>query len=134
MDLVQHDTTAVVIEKDGKYLLIKRGKFPEHGFWAVPGGHVDEGETVHECAVRECKEEVGDVEVEEKPFLVFIHDMNIGHRHKAHFFKGKMLGDPKAGSDADDAKWFTIEEMKSMELTHYTRKVINFILFGDIDD
>ena len=132
MDLIQHDTTAIVIENQGKFLLVKRGKVPEKGFWAVPGGHLEEGEGVFECAKRECREEVGLVGVEKKPFLVFVHDVGIGHRHKAHIFKGALQGEARAGSDAEEARWFSLKEMASLELTHYTKKIFNFLLFGDI--
>jgi len=43
--MILHDTVSIVIEKDGKFLLIKRRNKPEKNYWAVPGGHVDEGET-----------------------------------------------------------------------------------------
>jgi ADP-ribose pyrophosphatase YjhB (NUDIX family) len=131
-ELIQHDTASVLIEKDGKFLLIKRGNIPEKGFWAVPGGHVDEGESVREAAVREAEEEVGKAEVEEKPFFVFLHDVKIGHRHKAYIFKAKMVGEVKPGTDAEEAKWFTLEEMEEVELTHYTKKILNLIFYGDL--
>lgn len=134
MELDQHDTTAIVIEKEGKFLLIKRGKPPEKGFWAVPGGHVDEGETPLECAKRECKEEVGEADIEEKPFFIFVHDVGIGHRHRAHVFKGEMKGEVTPGTDAEEAKWFSLEEMEREELTHYTKKILNFMFYGDIKD
>lgn len=40
-----------------KILLIERGNFPYKGYWCHPGGFIDEGETTHEAAVRELKEE-----------------------------------------------------------------------------
>ena len=54
----------VLIEKDGKYLLIKRSKikrgspnmYPE--YWDIPGGSVEEDELPREGAVREAMEEV----------------------------------------------------------------------------
>ncbi len=42
-----------------KILLIKRGKEPQKGKLAVPGGFVDPGESAEEAAKRECKEEIG---------------------------------------------------------------------------
>lgn len=53
-----------LIEKDGKYLLIKRSKikrglsnmYPE--YWDIPGGSVEEDELPREGAVRETMEEV----------------------------------------------------------------------------
>jgi len=97
--MILHDTVSIVIEKDGKFLLIKRGNKPEKNYWAVPGGHVDVGETTFQAAFRECKEEVGDVEIiTKKPVYIFVHDVELGHRHKAHIFLGKVTGKLKAGS------------------------------------
>lgn len=47
----------MLVEKDGKILLIERKIFPP-GF-ALPAGHVDDGETYEQAAARELKEEVG---------------------------------------------------------------------------
>lgn len=52
-----HYSVGVLIERDGKYLLIDR-KNPPYGFASV-AGHVDEGETPQEALVREVKEESG---------------------------------------------------------------------------
>ncbi len=40
-------------------LIIKRGKPPEYGSWTVPGGTLQLGETIVECARREVLEETG---------------------------------------------------------------------------
>lgn len=70
-----------LFEKDGKYLFLKRGHTGAcDGFYMLPGGHVDEGETVLVAAVREIKEELG-VIVDEKdlefvlvePSKTFVH-------------------------------------------------------------
>jgi 8-oxo-dGTP diphosphatase len=53
--------TAVVIDA-GRVLLTRRSDFP---LWVAPGGHMDRGETVQDCCLREVKEETGlDVEIE----------------------------------------------------------------------
>ena len=53
-----------LIEKDGKYLLIKRSKIKRGlpnvypSYWDIPGGSVEENELPREAALREAMEEV----------------------------------------------------------------------------
>ena len=49
----------VILEKEGKILLLKRAMNPQKGKWVMPGGYVDRGEEVHSAAVRETEEESG---------------------------------------------------------------------------
>src|SRR3712207_2379894 len=49
----------VLIEREGKLLLIRRNIDPGLGLWCLPGGFVDFGENPVEAAARECMEEVG---------------------------------------------------------------------------
>lgn len=124
--MIQHDTVSMVIEKDGRILLVKRGNPPERNYWAVPGGHVKNGESHLRAAKRESREEVGGIEItSKKPVFIFVHDTKIGHRHKAHVFLGKAIGRIRAASDAKKFGWFTLERMKRMNITHYTKKIIN---------
>ena len=46
---------------DNRVLLLRRsGQGGDHGgTWAFPGGHIEDGETPEQAAVRECKEEIG---------------------------------------------------------------------------
>lgn len=49
----------VVVWKDGRVLLIRRGKPPRAGQWSLPGGAQELGETVRAAARREVHEETG---------------------------------------------------------------------------
>jgi ADP-ribose pyrophosphatase YjhB (NUDIX family) len=46
-----------VIETDGKILLCKRAIEPRHGYWTVPAGFMENGESVQHAAAREAMEE-----------------------------------------------------------------------------
>ena len=58
---------AIVEFSDKQILLVKRCTVPFRGYWALPGGRVEAGETVEQTVIREVKEETGlDVEILKK--------------------------------------------------------------------
>jgi ADP-ribose pyrophosphatase YjhB (NUDIX family) len=46
-----------VVEVDGKILMCKRAIEPRHGFWTIPAGFMENGESVQQAAAREALEE-----------------------------------------------------------------------------
>lgn len=52
-------SAAVMAEKDGRVLMVKRAMDPGRGSWCFPGGFIEIGETPQEAARRECREESG---------------------------------------------------------------------------
>src|ERR1700679_2803108 len=57
----QHPQLAVsaAIFRDGKILLVRRAKSPANGFYSLPGGRVEFGESLHTALHREVDEETG---------------------------------------------------------------------------
>ncbi|MCI6845345.1 MAG: NUDIX domain-containing protein [Coriobacteriaceae bacterium] len=64
---------AVAIEHDGKTLMVQRD---DSGRWTLPGGTLDFGESLPECAIREMREETG-LQVELKEIVGTYTDANI---------------------------------------------------------
>lgn len=58
-ETIRYTADTVVTTTDGYVLLIERGWDPYAGRWALPGGHVDPGETSRKAAARELAEEAG---------------------------------------------------------------------------
>lgn len=61
--------SVIVVSKDRQILLVRHRK-GNRQYWVLPGGRLEYGETFHECAVREMREETGlDVEVDDFVYL-----------------------------------------------------------------
>lgn len=127
------NTNCTVVLRGGKILLTKRAGTNFLGWWCFPGGHAEKGETMRQAAQREANEEIGSVNVEPEPFMVFIHDWPADkhcdkpHQHRCHVFRGSIVGELKAGSDAARLDWFTPQEAKKLRLTGYTKIILKHI-------
>lgn len=58
MDPEANAASVALIDRD-KVLLIRRARPPFEGYWTLPGGRRQHGETAEECAIREVHEELG---------------------------------------------------------------------------
>lgn len=52
-------STAIILYSEDRILLIKRNTKPFLGYWGLPGGRMDPGETIEQTVLREVKEETG---------------------------------------------------------------------------
>ena len=98
-------TVDIIIELDGKIVLIKR-KNPPHG-WALPGGFVDYGESLEQAALREAREETG-LEVTNLKLLGCYSDPSRDSRMHtiSAVYYGQASGTPQAADDAADLALF----------------------------
>lgn len=50
---------AIVLDSEGRLLLVRRAKPPGEGTWSLPGGRIEEGESDEVALTREMAEETG---------------------------------------------------------------------------
>jgi 8-oxo-dGTP diphosphatase len=121
----------VVCLKGDLVLLIKRGTPPRLGQWSLPGGRIEWGEAVDAAALRELKEETG-VEAELTGLLDVVDGVFTSRETgetTRHFvmidYAARWTGgEPVAGDDAADARFFTREEAMAAVEWDETRRVI----------
>jgi 8-oxo-dGTP diphosphatase len=119
-----------IVCKDGKVLLVKRGKEPNRGKWTVPGGVVELGESLHEALKREVREECSiDIEVEKVLDTFDAITRDDDGRVRYHFiiidFLAKYAGgEIEAGSDAEECRWVSPEELAGIDVTPSLLKVL----------
>lgn len=110
-----------VLIEHGKILLIKRGKRPELGKWAIPGGLIKEDETAEECLRREMLEETG-LSVEPIRFFGIYSNPSRDPRKTisaVYLVKRKEQStEPKPGSDAIALEWFDLEKLPELAFDH----------------
>ena len=106
---------AVLIERDGRVLLVRRAGEPFRGFWSLPAGFINGGEDPAEAAVRECLEETG-LHVR----LTRLLDIIPGKEHPrgADFiivYQAEVIaGDLTPNDDADAVEWFERENLPQL--------------------
>jgi 8-oxo-dGTP diphosphatase len=114
----------IVCLKGADVLLILRGKPPKQGEWSLPGGRIEPGETVRAAALRELKEETG-VEAEITALVDVVDGLMPEHHYVLIDFAARWLsGEPKAGDDALDARFFSPAELAELGLWSETLRVI----------
>ena len=114
-------TVAVIIEfPNNKILLVKRGTVVFKGYWALPGGRVDAGETVEETVVREVKEETGlDVRIVRK--IGEYHESGVQDGIEYDYYPACFLVKPTRGELKRQEK--EIEEIKLVDPENIPEKL-----------
>ncbi len=107
---------AIAVDEDD-LLLIRRGRGVAAGFWSVPGGRVEEGETLAEAVVRELREETGiegvcgelvgveEVLADGLHFVILDYMVSVLERTE-----------PVAGDDAAEAAWVPLSAVAELPL------------------
>jgi ADP-ribose pyrophosphatase YjhB (NUDIX family) len=119
-----------LVWRDGKILLIKRGKPPAKGEWSLPGGAQELGETVEETARREVREETG-CEIGALKLLGVFDSIEkdedghaLYHFTLVDFDADWVSGEPSPGESEVDARFFSPEEIDGLTVWGALAEVI----------
>jgi ADP-ribose pyrophosphatase YjhB (NUDIX family) len=97
-----------IVESDGKILLCKRSIEPRYGYWTIPGGFMELGETLAGGAARETLEEAcATVDISHQFASVDVVDAGQVHI----FFCGTLVGDFGVGEESLETQLFGEDEI-----------------------
>lgn len=117
----------VLLEKDGKLMLTRRGIEPFYGWWDLPGGFLEVGEHPEEGARREIEEETG-LKVEITQLLSIEMDVygeNNCSTLNLHYRAKLVGGEEKPDSDITEIRWFSADELPEKIAFENCRKAVN---------
>lgn len=121
----------VVCLRDDDVLLVRRGHPPREGEWSLPGGRIEPGEGARVAALRELREEtsveaelIGLIDVVDAVFKNKARDLVTRHYVLIDYVALWLSGEPVAGDDADDARFFAPDEIAALGIWDETLRII----------
>lgn len=117
-------SVGALVIKDERILLVRRKDNPGKGKWTNPGGYIEQTELIEQSVIREVLEETG-VATKVKSIVMLgdypgrVHNVYIG------FLMEYIEGEPQPDEvEVDGADFFSLEEMKSMDVADMTRGLV----------
>ena len=111
---------SAAIFRDGKILLVRRARSPAKGFYSLPGGRVEFGETPHTALHREVDEETGlRIEIVD---LAGWREVVPGTSGGGHYlilsFAARWIsGEPVLNDELDDFRWLKPDAIDDLQVT-----------------
>lgn len=141
---------AKVVFRPAVYVFIKNSKkellmIHNNGSkkWEIPGGGLEIGEDLVECGIREVKEETGfDIIIDSDIPLLIKKDLSVGSKENYEhgilfYYTGKLKSEKKGkqrfakGEKILDAKFFSISELKSLDVAWWQKGMLDkFIILN----
>ena len=118
---------SAAIFRDGKVLLVRRARSPGKGFYSLPGGRVEHGESLHQALAREVDEETGlTIDI---IGLAGWREVLPGQSASGHYvilsFAARWAGrEPVLNDEHDDYTWLKPGHFGDLKLTGGLQEVV----------
>jgi 8-oxo-dGTP diphosphatase len=111
---------SAAIFRDDRILLVRRARFPAKGFYSLPGGRVEFGETLHQALHREVREETAlEIDIVELAAWreVVPSATGAGHYLILSFAARWRAGEVVLNEEHDDFKWLAPDGLGELKVT-----------------
>lgn len=119
---------AVAQNDQGKFLMVRQMGGYWQGLWIFPGGKLEVGETLEECARREFIEETScDLRIKKQIGAYVSYDPDTEHEKQVvlvYYMGSGVTGNPRAGEGVTDIGWFDLGDIEAMVDTGVVPKII----------
>ncbi len=131
MKFAGRTATAIITFPPDKILLIKRRTVPFRGYWALPGGRVESGESIEQAIVREVKEETG-LEVAVVRKIGEYHEQGVQDGVEYDYYPACFLVNVVGGetrkqeSEIEEIKLFSLDEVPATLAFEHAQMIKDF--------
>lgn len=124
--MAREGTQILMINARDEVLMYLRDDFPHISYpnmWAIPGGMLEAGETLHDCVIREIKEEMDIALDPDRVVHAMTHERDFGIEH-SFAIRVELDIDAITLTEGQRLKWFTRDEAAAMPLAYADNQVI----------
>lgn len=120
---------SAVIFRGDQFLVVRRANAPGRGLYSVPGGRVEHGETLHQAAAREVREETA-LAIDIIGFAGWREVLpdpaagRAGHYVVISFAARWRAGEVTLNEELDDFRWITLDGLGELRTTQGLNDIV----------
>lgn len=118
------------VVRDGEILMIRRESGDYQGYWALPGGKIEQGEHVSDAAVRELEEEAG-IETVFHEYLGLVSEVFDEKQFMLHIVVLETEDETVSGGCEGDVDWLDLDSIEGFDVVPSDLKIIEELIMGD---
>ncbi len=120
------DVVCGAILHEGKYLIAKRAKGVDEGFWEFPGGKIEPNETQEQAIIRELKEEL-EVDVKVIKYLCSVDDIRTDIIIHVHAYLCEIINGDLHLNNHDEVLFVSPNELYNYQFQKADKEILDIL-------
>ena len=120
--------TAAIIRQNNQILICRRGPGGNCAYlWEFPGGKLEPGESLEECIIRECQEEL-EITISVKDIFAETTYQYPDKEIAFTFYNAEIIGGTMKVNAHEEIRWVLAEELKNYEFCPADVKIVEQLM------